>query len=237
MVRWRWLLVVVLLFGCGTPSPAARAWEDAARDDASTCEAPEDDQCVALACEGEEGVCGLFSCEDVASEPVARASQAQGADEVRSAAFRPPPRGPGPFRHWRRLGVREGARPRAQFHFEYRFGFLPAFPRYEGKVIKHHLFPQAQEFRRWFGRAGIDPHQYTLVIPEHIHFRIHAGDGRGGLWNAAWREYVLAHLEAPPPTEVIFRHAFKLAFRYKLVGPIVPYHHRVAPIGPQLYGD
>ncbi len=233
MLRW---LLVTLLAGCGTPSPVTRAWEDAARTTTSACEAPEADQCVTLACDGEEGLCGVFACEDVAPEPVASTARGQDAEQVREAAFRPPPRGPAPFRHWRRLGIREGAQPRMRFHFEYRFGFLPAFPRYEGKVIKHHLFPQAEEFRKWFSRARIDPHQYTLVIPEPIHLRIHAGDGRGGLWNAAWREYVLAN-ERPPPPEVIFRHAFKLAFRYKLVGPIVPYHHRVVPIGPQLHGD
>jgi hypothetical protein len=62
-----------------------------------------------------------------------------------------------------------------RFHFGYSYGYLPAFPRYEGRVVKHHLFPQAQEFREWFRRARIDIHEYTLVIPEHIHLQIHRG--------------------------------------------------------------
>lgn len=144
--------------------------------------------------------------------------------------------GPGPFRNWRRLGLREGARPRATFHFRYRFGYLPAFPRYEGKVVEHHLFPQAKEFQEWFRSSGIDVHQYTLVIPEHLHSRLHRGEGRGGLWNEPWRQLHQANPEAQSP-EFLLRHAFKLAFRYKLVGPIIPYHRPVRPIGPQLYGD
>jgi uncharacterized lipoprotein (TIGR02269 family) len=234
----RWLsLAALVLSGCGTTSPATRVWEEeAARDDTRACEAPDVDQCVVLACDGEEGTCDIFGCEDVDPEAVVQAPLAHNAELARGGAYRPPGRGPGPLRNWRHMGVREGARPRMTFHFEYRYGFLPAFPRYEGKVVRHHLFPQAQEFRRWFGRAGIDIHQYTLVIPEHIHRQIHGGDGRGGVWNAAWREYVKAN-PRPPEPEVLLRHALNLAFRFKLVGPIVPYNHPVLPIGPQLYAN
>lgn len=103
-------------------------------------------------------------------------------------------------------------------------------------MIKHHLFPQAKEFRAWFRASGIDPHQYTLVIPEHIHREIHRGDGRGGLWNEAWRQFYRANPNPQRP-EVLLRHAFELVFRFELTGPIVPYSHPVVPIGPQLYGN
>lgn len=228
-----WLpLAVLLLTACGTTSPTARAGEDIEKN-STLCEDPGADRCVVLACAGEAGVCGVFGCEDVDPEAVTRTSLAPG---VELAQAHPPTRGPSPFRGWRRTGLREGAQPRATFHFRYRQGFLPAFPRYTGKVIKHHLFPQAKEFRRWFNKARVDIHEYTIVIPEHLHQQIHAGDGRGGAWNEAWRLYVRAHPE-PPPREAILRHAFELAFRFKLTGPLVPYNHPVVPIGPQLFSD
>jgi len=230
-----WLpLGALLLAGCGTPSPAMRAWEGAEREDSMSCDDPKSDQCIVLACDGEDGACGVFMCEDVEPEAMAQAPLAHRAELARGGAYRPPMRGPVPFRNWRNMGIREGARPRMTFHFRYRFGYLPAFPRYEGRVVKHHLFPQAQEFRAWFKRAGIDIHQYTLLIPEHTHLQIHRGDGRGGLWNAAWREYVKAN-PVPPKPQVILGHAFQLAFRYELTGPVVPYNRPVVPIGPQLY--
>jgi len=146
---------------------------------AAECEDPGADQCVVLACE--EGECGVFACEDVDPEALTRAPLAHGADLARG--FRPPPtsfRPPGSQRNWRRAGLRDGARPQLTFHFRYREGFLPAFPRLEGKLIKHHLFPQAREFRDFFRNNGVDPHSWTMVIPEHAHLRIHRGPGPGG---------------------------------------------------------
>lgn len=35
----------------------------------------------------------------------------------------------------------------------------------------------------------------------------------------------------------MIRHALELAFRYRLVGPLVPYNQPVMPIGPQMYQD
>jgi uncharacterized lipoprotein (TIGR02269 family) len=212
-----------------------RPWEDAAQDnDAASCDTPGADQCIVLACNGEEGLCGVFSCEDIDPEALAQVPLSHGIEPTLGGAFRPPMHGPVPFRNWRTLGLRQGARPRMTFHFRYRFGYLPAFPRYEGRVIKHHLFPQAREFREWFRRSPIDVHQYTLLIPEHIHLQIHRGDGRGGLWNAAWREYMRAN-PVPPKPDVLLRHSLDLAIRYGLTGPIMPYSRPVVPIGPQLY--
>jgi uncharacterized lipoprotein (TIGR02269 family) len=222
------------MLGCGITSPATRAWEEAEWDDTAECTNPDADECIEFACDGEEGQCGVFSCEDVDQEALTSASLSHGAELARAGAHRPPMRRPPPFRNWRNMGVREGARPRVTFHFRYRLGYLPAFPRYEGPVVRHHLFPQAPEFGAWFRRAGINIHEWTMLIPEHIHRQIHSGAGRGGLWNAAWRAFKDANPE-PPSRDVMIRHAFELAFRYELTGPIVQYKRPVVPIGPQLY--
>jgi uncharacterized lipoprotein (TIGR02269 family) len=146
--------------------------------------------------------------------------------------YRPPFRGPGTQRNWRRAGLREDARPRTTFHFRYRQGFLPAFPRLEGKLIKHHLFPQAQQFRQWFTERGINIHEWTMVIPEHVHLRIHRG-ANGGLWNEAWRQFIEAN-PGPVPRAALVRKAFELALHFDIAGPIRPYSAPVPPPGPQL---
>lgn len=120
------------------------------------------------------------------------------------------------------------------FHFQYRYGFLPAFPRLEGKLIRHHLFPQAQEFREWFRNSGINVHDWTMVIPEHVHLRIHSGQGRGGLWNEAWRQFRTATEGRRLAQEEFFAKAFELAYRYDIVGPITSYNQPIVPPGPQL---
>ncbi|WP_257463225.1 SitA6 family polymorphic toxin lipoprotein [Archangium lipolyticum] len=233
----RWLsLAALLLSGCGTTSPASRAWVDAAQDEARECDNPDADQCVLLACDGEQGECGIFRCADVDPEAVTHAPLAHGAELARGGSYsRPPFRAPGTSRNWRRTGLRDGARPRLTFHFRYREGFLPAFPRLEGKLVKHHLFPQASDLAAWFVQNGINPHEWTMVIPEHVHLRIHRGGGRGGAWNEAWRKFRDANLEREvSPTELLAK-AFELAYRFDIVGPIVPYGHTLVPPGPQLF--
>ncbi len=225
-------LVVLLLSACTTTSPAVHTWEDTEQADPTECEAPNADQCVVLACDG--GECGVFSCEDVDPETVAHASLAHGAELAR---YRPPMRTPSTQRNWRRAGLREDARPRMTLHFRYRQGFLPAFPRLEGKLIKHHLFPQAQEFRKWFTDSGIDVHAWTMAIPEQVHLRLHRGAANGGLWNQAWRQFMQANVRHKVPQEEMIRKAFDLAYRFDIVGPIVPYRHQVVPPGPQLFAD
>lgn len=233
-LAWLALLVTTLVSGCGTSASFVREEEAAAGDGGSACEDPDADECIVFACDGEEELCGVFSCDDVEPGSVIGLSAAPRVEWVLGGGRRPPLRGPAPFRNWRNMGLRQSAQPRMTFHFSYRFGYLPAFPRYDGKVVKHHLFPQAQEFRAWFGEAGVDLHQYTMLIPEHIHRQIHGGTGHGGLWNAAWRSFKDAN-PIPPGREVMIRHALKLAFRYQLVGPLVPYNRPAMPIGPQLY--
>ncbi len=225
-------LAVLLLSACATTSPAEGAWEDTAEDAATTCEAPSADQCVVLACD--EGVCGVFDCEDVDPEAVEGSSLAQGAELAR---YRPPAtRGPGIQRNWRRVGLRADAQPRMVFHFSYRHGYLPAFPRLQGKLVKHHLFPQAKEFRQWFKDNRIDVHAWTMILPEHVHLRIHRG-ANGGPWNAAWRQFKDATSHRHVSQEEMMRKALELAYRFDIVGPIMPYGHQLVPPGPQLFAD
>jgi uncharacterized lipoprotein (TIGR02269 family) len=120
------------------------------------------------------------------------------------------------------------------FRFRYREGFLPAFPRLEGKLVKHHLFPQAPDLSAWFKQNGLNPHQWTMVIPEHVHLRIHRGAARGGLWNQAWREFRDANRGREVPPAELLAKAFELAYRFDIVGPIIPYRHTLVPPGPQL---
>jgi uncharacterized lipoprotein (TIGR02269 family) len=120
------------------------------------------------------------------------------------------------------------------FHFQYRQGFLPAFPRLEGRLLKHHLFPQAREFREWFRDSGIDVHAWTMVIPEHAHLRVHGGSGRGGAWNEAWRQFMRANQNRRLPQEQLIAKAFELAFRFDIAGPLIPYGQSLVPVGPQL---
>jgi hypothetical protein len=74
------------------------------------------------------------------------------------------------------------------FHFRYRDGFLPAFPLLEGRLVRHHLFPQEARLARWFGANGINIHDWTIIIPEHVHLRIQGllqgpWVSRGGRWS------------------------------------------------------
>lgn len=47
--------------------------------------------------------------------------------------------------------------------------------------VKHHIFPQ--EFASQFSRAGVNVHEATVMIPEHIHRGIHPG------WNYEWKSF------------------------------------------------
>jgi uncharacterized lipoprotein (TIGR02269 family) len=119
------------------------------------------------------------------------------------------------------------------FHFRYRQGFLPAFPRLEGRLIKHHLFPQEARLAEWFKASGIKIHEWTMLIPEQVHLRIHRG-ARGGPWNEARRQYYEANSARPVSREELLSKAFELALRYDLAGPIHYYYSPIPPPGPQL---
>jgi uncharacterized lipoprotein (TIGR02269 family) len=94
-----------------------------------------------------------------------------------------------------------------------------------GRWEKHHIFPQANDLARWFERQGVKIHHYTMPIPLDLHRRIHGGDGRGGAWNKAWREFMKAKPGASP-TE-IYKHAGELIHRFQLSGDLIrPYYSR-----------
>ena len=216
---------------CGATSPVVRAWEDTMQDGGiGACDAPSSDRCVVLACD--EGECGLFACEDVDEAAVAQASPEHRVEQVRG---RPSFRAPGTYRGWwqRRTGVRGGALPLATAPVPLRrAGFVPAMPSGQGRLIKHHLFPQEPRLAAYFRTAGVDIHEFTMVIPEYIHRQIHSGKGMGpgGAWNHAWHQFMKAY-PRPPARDVLMRHAIELAFRFQLSGPIVPYNTPVVPRG------
>lgn len=222
-------LAALLLSACATSTPAPPTWEEVQSEGSLACDNPDADQCVVLACD--EGECGVFDCADVDPEALARVPREY--DTELTQFYRPPFRTPGTQRNWRRAGLRENARPRMTFHFHYRQGFLPAFPRLDGKLIKHHLFPQAQEFRKWFKDRGINIHEWTMLLPEQVHLRIHRG-ADGGPWNEAWRQFHEANRYRDVSQEELIRKAFELSLRFDIAGPIMPYYSRVPPPGPQL---
>jgi titin len=51
----------------------------------------------------------------------------------------------------------------------------------------HHIFPQSGEFAAQWDRLGFNIHDFTIRIPESLHYSMHGN--RGGAWNAAWREF------------------------------------------------
>jgi len=225
-------LAALVLSGCVASSPSVSASDESAS--ALSCEYEGGHSCVVLACEGE--ACGLFGCEDVEPDELARAPGAP-VVELAQGTFRPPYRPPA-FRNWRNSGIRSGARPRMTFHFRYRQGFLPALPREEGRLVHHHLFPQEPGLARWFRANGVDIHKFTILIPEHIHRELHSGTGRGGMWNQAWRDFRDFKLGRAVGADELHRKAVEFIFRFELTGPVVPYNAPLAPyqqLGPQLH--
>jgi len=214
------LLLVGFLAACASSSPAVQ--EDGPTPGpevvASWEEGCEDERSLVLLCQEEGEECGFFRCHEVVSgEEVLLASRGGGPIYIP---------GPSPFaRGWRGrpIGWPRNTRPVLTFRFNRHFDpkpTLPALP--PGRWVKHHLFPQAQELREWFHARGVpDIHQYTLLIPEHVHIRIHSSGPKGGLWNQAWLNFKRARPNAFP--EEIYRHAGQLIFRFELTGPVVPY--------------
>jgi uncharacterized lipoprotein (TIGR02269 family) len=192
-----------------------QAWEAAEVE----CDEPRDDQCVTLLCLGD--ACGFYRCEDLPGE----------VELARFPPTRPPAAaaapGMGPRRNW---GAAQGL-PK---------GAVMVFPNWNdapdrvippsrqltaGRWEKHHIFPQAPEFREWFEIQGVKIHDYTMPIPREVHYRIHNVGGRGGQWNQAWRDFKAARPGATP--EEIFKHAGELIYRFELIGgPIQPYYSR-----------
>jgi len=190
------------------------AWEVADKSEEG-CE--EEDSCVTLLCDAE--ACGVYRCEDVEREPVLLA--------YRGGVVAPP--NSGPRRNWGRPQGRPGDGLPVfiiPWRFHDRREQLPSeLARLQIRdPIKHHLFPQQPRLAEWFRRKGINIHEHTMVVEREVHDQLHRG-AEGGPWNEAWREFRRANEGA---TEAqIWEHAVKLIFRFRLTGPLIPYHWRV----------
>jgi len=214
------LLLVGVLAACATSSSAVHAEDPTAESEvvASWEEGCEDERSLVLLCQEDGAECGFFRCHEVVSgEEVLLASRGGGPIYIPGPSSTP--------RGWRGrpIGWPRSTRPVLTFRFNRHFDPKPpqlALP--AGRWARHHLFPQAQDLREWFQARGVsDIHQYTLLIPEHVHIRIHSRGPKGGLWNQAWRDFKDARPNASP--EAIYRQAGELIFRFELTGPVVPY--------------
>ncbi|MBZ4419752.1 TIGR02269 family lipoprotein [Myxococcus sp. RHSTA-1-4] len=216
-LRAFWLsLLAVHWLGCATATPSSQhRWEEAEAE----CSDPGEDQCVTVLCG--ETLCGVYRCEDVPG----------GVELARFPPARPPAAaaapGSGPRRNW---GGAQNLPRGAVMVFPNWNGaperpILPSLQLTAGRWEKHHIFPQARELAEWFERQGVKIHHYTLPIPRDLHRRIHDGNGRGGAWNKAWRDFMKAKPDASP-TE-IYKHAGELIHRFQLMGgPVQPYYSR-----------
>ena len=67
-------------------------------------------------------------------------------------------------------------------------------------IEEHHVFPQ--EFLEFFKSKGIDIHDYAIPLERTFHQKvIHGGRsiyGKGGEWNAIWREWINSNRGAGP---------------------------------------
>ena len=213
-------LWVCLLTACMTADFAVQEAVEPPERVASWEEGCEDARTLLPLCDEEGEACGLYRCRDVVPREVLLAQRGGGPLFI--------PMGPAsPRRWWRRpLWPPRGAQPVFTFRFNRHLDPKPPLPALPpGRWVRHHLFPQAEELKLWFHNQGIpNIHHFTMLIPEHIHLRIHSGGPRGGLWNEAWRRFRQANRSATP--EEIYRHAGELIFRFNLAGPIVPYSQR-----------
>lgn len=222
-VRLSCWLLCSLLAACASSPPTYAAEEPLEEVYSSFEEGCADPTTVVLLCEGPE--CGFFRCHEL-EWPEAE----QGAVQLtRGGGFIASPAAPG-----RRPGRwRGGAWPRGNsgpvltFRFYSSLAPKPPPARFllpPGRYVRHHLFSQAPDLAQWFRLRGVNIHDFTMVIAESVHHRIHSGGPRGGLWNEAWRQFRKANEYATP--EQIYRHAGELIYRFELLGPIVPYYSR-----------
>ncbi len=218
------LLWLCLLAACATadfallppfePPQVVSSWEEGC-EDASTL--------LPLCDEGGEA-CGLYRCREAAPREALLAYRGGGPLYI--------PMGPASPRRWwgQPLWLPRDIQPVFTFRFNRHLDPKPPPPALPpGRWVRHHILPQAEDLKEWFHKKGVpDIHQFTMLIPENIHLRIHRGGPRGGLWNEAWRQFKQKH-EAATQAE-IYRHAGELIFRFNLAGPIVPYSQRKAEV-------
>jgi uncharacterized lipoprotein (TIGR02269 family) len=208
------LALSLLLAACASV-PSARQEEELPEQVVSSFEEGCAQQDSLLLLCGDE-TCGFFQCRDTLPGQV---------ELTRGGTIAPPPApGGAPRRWWGPPWLRRGAVPVLTFRLHASLDPKPPRPLLllpSGRYVRHHIFPQASDLQLWFTRQGVAIHIFTLVIPEHVHRRIHSGGPSGGLWNAAWRKFRDDNLKATP--EEIYRHAGKLVYEFELMGPIVPY--------------
>ena len=213
-----WLLLVGLLAACATSNPIVREADNPPEVVDSWEEGCEDARSLVLLCREDSDECGFFRCREVApQQEVLLASRGGGPIYIPGASPSAPRRWRGRPLSWPRNNE-----PVLTFRFNRHFDPKPPQPTLPpGRWVRHHIFSQA--LREWFHSRGVpDIHQFTLLIPEHVHVRIHGGGPSGGRWNQAWRDFIDARPNASPAD--IYRHAGELIFRFELTGTIVPYH-------------
>ena len=214
-----WVVLGGLLAACASSGPLLLEESPPAEEITSWEEGCADEHSLVLVCrEDEEEECGFFRCRDVAHREVLLAYRG-GGGPVLPGASPAPRRWWGPTQIWPR-----DREPLFTFRVNRHFDRQPPpFALPPGRWARHHLLPQAQEFRAWFHAQGIsDIHQYTILIPESVHIQVHRGGALGGLWNQAWRDFRRAEPDASAAE--IYRHAGALLYRFQLTGLIVPYH-------------
>lgn len=209
------MLLALFLAACATTLPSVHQNDEALEVVDSWEEGCEDERSLVLLCREDGEECGFFRCREVVPhDEVLLASRGGGPIYIPGGAPAP--------RRWNRLrGWPRNTEPVLTFRFNRHFDPKPSVPALPpGRWVKHHLLPQA--LKAWFQRQGVpDIHQFTILIPEHVHIRIHSRGPNGGLWNGAWSQFRDAHPDASPVE--IYRHAGELIFRFELTGPIVPY--------------
>ncbi len=216
------LLWFGLLAACATSSPVVHEVNEAPEVPevvASWEEGCEDERTLLPLCDEDGEECGLYRCKEVVPRETLLAFRGGGIPPIYTPASPASPR-----RWWRRpLWLSRGTQPVLTFRFNRHLDPKPSLPALPaGRWVQHHIFPQARDLQEWFHRQGVpNIHHFTLLIPEHVHLRIHSGGPNGGRWNMAWQQFKLDNPNAPP--DAIYRHAGELIFRFQLTGPVLPY--------------
>ncbi|MDY7232455.1 TIGR02269 family lipoprotein [Hyalangium rubrum] len=221
---WAWLLLSAVLTACAATPSLLYGEEGGCESSAEAVlfeEVCEENGSLLALCAGEQ--CGVYRCREVVEHPrVGQVVRTRGVWATR------PPRGEAQ-RYW---GSAQSPPGKNQPVFVIPWKAQPALPAGEVQALaeveaqrcepyeRHHIFPQAEDLKRWFVRKGIDIHQWTLVLKVEEHRRIHRG-ANGGPWNEAWRRYTRANDGATK--QEIELHAGQLIYEFNLYGIVVPY--------------
>jgi uncharacterized lipoprotein (TIGR02269 family) len=199
------------------PSPEERA---AVAESFQPCESGDEDSCFSLTCG--QVACTLFRYE--ASEP-GRIVPVRGGSTLTTPNA-------SAQRYWAGILIRSPQdKPVFLIPWNHHKPLLPSQKRMLEEALKiaqephekHHLFSQEPGLKEWFERQGINIHQETMLLDIPTHRRIHLG-ARGGPWNQAWRDFQDANAGATK--QQMYKHAWELIKRFKLVGFIVPYYDK-----------